>query len=155
MGVDQRLALPARAEGTGRGEEMTLESLLDQVVDLLADALARRLATLLEPQSQTPADGPLKRLLTMDELLAVLPAGKKPKTWKAWLYQHSRLGQVPGCHKIGGRLFFDADQTVAWILNSGKYPECARRLDLLGNQSLHAQPMPHQPTHGDRPGGGS
>jgi hypothetical protein len=85
-------------------------------------------------------------LLTIDELVDLLPAGKKPQTWKAWLYQRTRLGQVPGCHKLGNRLFFNPDETLPWLLNPAPTADTAARLDLSGNQSLHAQAMPHDPT---------
>jgi len=80
--------------------------LLGQLVELLADALAPRLAQLLAtPLAPTATDGPpSRRLLTIDELVALLPGGKRPATWKSWLYQRTRLGQVPGCHKLGAGL---------------------------------------------------
>jgi hypothetical protein len=120
---------------------------LDQLVELLADALAPRLAQLLAtPVAPAATDGPpSRRLLTIDELVALLPAGKRPPTWKSWLYQRTRLGQVPGCHKLGNRLFFNPDETLPWLLNPGANAETAARLDLSGKQSLHGQAMPHEP----------
>jgi hypothetical protein len=129
--------------------------LLGQLVELLADELAPRLADLLaERQPASADDRPSRRLLTLDELVNLLPAGKSAATWKAWLYARTRRGLVPGCCKIGGRLFFDGQQTLSWLFpgESGAVPA---GLDLSGNESLHAQAMPHEPTRGDRPGGGS
>lgn len=57
----------------------------------------------------------MSRLLTLDELVAELPAGKQPATWKRWLYERTRRGEVPGCFKIGGSLFFDLEQVQSWL----------------------------------------
>jgi hypothetical protein len=124
------------------------ELLLGQLVELFADALAPRLAYLLENhEGAPPPDGlPSRRLLTIDELVALLPAGKKPATWKNWLYQKTRFGQAPGCYRLGGRLFFNPDETLPWLVNPGTSADTAAGLDLSGNQSLHAQAMPHDPT---------
>lgn len=129
--------------------------LLSQLVELLADALAPRLAELLTPHQAGAAEAsPGRRLLTIEELIALLPAGKRPATWKSWLYQRTRLGQVPGCHKLGNRLFFDAEQTLPWLLNPATRAESADGLDLSGNESLHAQAMPPEPTQRPAPGEG-
>jgi len=121
--------------------------LLGQLVELLADALAPRLAQLLAiPVAPAATDGPpSRRLLTIDELVALLPGGKRPATWKSWLYQRTRLGQVPGCHKLGNRLFFNPDETLPWLLNPGTNADSGPGLDLSGEQSLHGQAMPHEP----------
>ena len=132
--------------------------LLAQLVDQLAAALAPRLADLLtdrQPASAAPAS---RRLLTIDELVALLPAGKKPQTWKAWLYQRTRLGQMPGCHRLGGRLFFNPDQTLPWLTSPNSADNVAKgahaaaaggkRLDSPAVQSNHRRPMlesPHKP----------
>jgi hypothetical protein len=128
-------------------------ALFEQLVDLLADALAPRIADLLTVRQQPPTDCvPTRRLLTIDELVALLPAGKKPQTWRAWLYQHTRHDAVPGCHKIGGRLFFNPEETLAWILPATS-ADTAAALDLSTNQSLHDQAMPHKPTQPPGRGG--
>jgi hypothetical protein len=55
------------------------------------------------------------RLLTLDELVAQLPPGKRPQTWKRWLYERTRRGEVPGCVKLGGMLFFERDPALDWL----------------------------------------
>jgi hypothetical protein len=122
------------------------QQLLDQLAALLAEALAPRLAAQLA-ESSPPEAGqpPLRRLLTLDQLVEQLPPGKQPATWKRWLYQRTRSGQVPGCVKIGGRLYFDHEQTIAWL--TGK------TVDLSGQQSLHQEPMPDRTHTGSRRAG--
>ena len=111
----------------------TLEALLERLADLLADKLAAR-----DRSRDTPSAAlPTRKLLTLDELVAQLPPGKKPGTWKAWLYQRTRHGTVPGCSKIGGRLFFNPEQTLPWLLNEAP----PGGLDYQAGQSLHATPM--------------
>jgi len=83
----------------------------------LADALAPKLAAELAACTN-PAAAPessTARLLTLDQLVAELPAAKKPETWKRWLYERTRRGEVPGEVKIGGMLFFEREQTLAWL----------------------------------------
>jgi hypothetical protein len=122
-------ALPASA----------VEQLLHRFAELLAAALAPRLAAELA-QRAAPAPAPTtRRLLSVDELVAQLPAAKSAQTWKRWLYERTRKGQVPGCHKLGGRLFFDPEQTIPWLTGTQD-----SRLDLSGDQSLHQQAMPSQ-----------
>ena len=83
----------------------------------LADALAPRLAA--ELAARTPvavgSDSPTARLLTLDQLVAELPPAKKPETWKRWLYERTRRGEVPGEVKLGGMLFFERDPALAWL----------------------------------------
>ena len=83
----------------------------------LADALAPRLAAELSARSPAPAahDSPTARLLTLDQLVAELPPAKKPETWKRWLYERTRRGEVPGEVKIGGMLFFEREPALAWL----------------------------------------
>jgi len=129
-----------------------LEPILAQFAELLAEALAPRLAAQLATQAATAAEGPpSRRLLTLDELVAQLPAGKKPATWKRWLYERTRRDhlpgqEVPGARKIGGRWFFVAEQTIAWLTGTD--------LDLAAEQSLDQPPMEPKtkPAH---PRGGS
>jgi hypothetical protein len=95
--------------------------LLEQLAELLADALAPKLAAQPAARQPTPAgtSAPSRRLLTLDELVAQLPAGKKPQTWKRWIYERTRRGHVPGCHKLGRTLFFDPETTLPWLLAGG------------------------------------
>jgi hypothetical protein len=83
----------------------------------LVDALVPRLAA--ELAARTPARGahesPTARLLTLDQLVAELPPAKKPETWKRWLYERTRRGEVPGEVKIGGMLFFEREPALAWL----------------------------------------
>jgi hypothetical protein len=87
------------------------------VVTKLADALAARLAEQLTTrmpsvQPRAPASTPL---LTLDDVVAELPPAKPAKTWKRWLYERTRRGEVPGCVKLGGMLFFEREPVRAWI----------------------------------------
>jgi hypothetical protein len=87
-----------------------------EAVTELADVLAPRLAQELShriPPSLEPA--PTARLLTLDQLVAELPPAKRPQTWKRWLYERTRRGEIPGCVKLGGMLFFDRDPALAWL----------------------------------------
>jgi hypothetical protein len=83
----------------------------------LAEELAPRLAAHLA--ARTPAaegaSSATARLLTLDQLVAELPPGKKPQTWKRWLYERTRRGEIPGGVKIGGMLFFDREPALAWL----------------------------------------
>ena len=83
----------------------------------LADALAPRLATELAACTTAVAapESPTARLLTLDQLVAELPAAKKPETWKRWLYERTRRGEVPGEVKLGGMLFFEREPALAWL----------------------------------------
>jgi hypothetical protein len=54
-------------------------------------------------------------LLTLDQLVAELPPAKRPETWKRWLYERTRRGEIPGCVKLGGMLFFQREAAVAWL----------------------------------------
>lgn len=87
-------------------------------VVLLADALAPKLAEQLSlrrtPISARP-DSPAERLLTLDELVALLPPAKRPQTWKRWLYERTRRGEIPGCVKLGGMLFFEREHALDWL----------------------------------------
>jgi len=87
-------------------------------VAVLADALASRLAAELSsriPASATPDPAAMARLLTLDQLVAVLPPAKAPQTWKRWLYERTRRGEIPGCVKLGGMLFFEREPALAWL----------------------------------------
>ena len=84
---------------------------------MLAEALAPRLAA--ELAARTPAaaghEAATARLLTLDQLVAELPPAKRPETWKRWLYERTRRGEVPGGVKIGGMLFFEREPALAWL----------------------------------------
>jgi hypothetical protein len=83
----------------------------------LVDALVPRLAA--ELAGQTPAaavpESSTARLVTLDQLVAELPPAKRPETWKRWLYERTRRGEVPGCVKLGGMLFFEREPTLNWL----------------------------------------
>jgi hypothetical protein len=113
--------------------QQALVELLEPLLDLLAEKIANRLQTAAPPQPGLPE----RRLLTLDELVAQLPAGKKPETWKRWLYQRTRNDQIPGQVKLGNRLFFDAEVTLPW-LKSGCTPAS---LDAGSEESLHVPAM--------------
>jgi hypothetical protein len=99
---------PARANSSAEGSAD---------VALLAEALAPRLADELSARMRTPSgpEAATARLLTLDELVAELPPGKRPQTWKRWLYERTRRGEVPGCVKLGGMLFFEREPALAWL----------------------------------------
>ena len=105
---------------------MTASLTVEALIDHLADELAQRLATRL-----TPPDGPnarqgrtcsSARLVSLDELVERLPRAKSPATWKRWLYERTRKGTVPGCYKLGGRLFFDPEQVEGWLITGDEAP---------------------------------
>ena len=127
-----------------------LRPLLHQLAEVVAEQLAIRLAA--QPAA-IAVEAPTRRLLTLDQLLEQLPAGKSPKTWRSWLYQRTRLGQVPGCHKLGNRLFFDPNLTLPWLLNEPATRPTAAGLDLPADESLHARSMPHEPGQRRQRGG--
>jgi len=122
--------------------ELALDPLLHRLAELVADALAPRLgAELARHAAPVAPQAATRRLLSLDELVAQLPAAKTPKTWKRWLYERTRRGQLPGAHKIGGRLFFDPEKTIPWLTGQGE-----QRLDLSADQSLHQPAMPAEPS---------
>lgn len=83
----------------------------------LVNALAPRIAAELAARAPAAASesSPTARLLTLDQLVAELPPAKKPETWKRWLYERTRRGEVPGEVKIGGMLFFEREPALAWL----------------------------------------
>jgi hypothetical protein len=86
------------------------------VVDALAEALAPRIARQLAAQPPAAGAEPSAgRLLTLDQLVAELPTAKRPQTWKRWLYERTRRGEIPGCVKLGGMLFFDREPALEWL----------------------------------------
>jgi len=88
-----------------------------RAVAVLADALAARVAQQLSTQSLASANGHASTatLLTLDQLVSELPPAKRPQTWKRWLYERTRRGEVPGCVKLGGMLFFEREPALAWL----------------------------------------
>jgi hypothetical protein len=83
-----------------------------EIADALVPRLVEELAARTAPggaELTTPA------LLTLDQLVAALPKAKKPETWKRWLYERTRRGEVPGCVKLGGMLFFEREPALAWL----------------------------------------
>jgi hypothetical protein len=91
------------------------ERVHEEVV-VLADALVPRLVDELAARASAGgAELTTAPLLTLDQLVAVLPNAKKPETWKRWLYERTRRGEVPGCVKLGGMLFFEREPALAWL----------------------------------------
>ena len=84
-------------------------------VTVLAEALAPRLAAELSTRITAPEPAMASKLLTLDELVAELPPAKRPQTWKRWLYERTRRGEIPGCVKLGGMLFFERETALAWL----------------------------------------
>jgi hypothetical protein len=88
---------------------------LEQLVALLAEALAPRVAELVAEELRSapaPAERVQAALVSIDDLLALLPPGR---SWRRWLYEHAPRGGVPGAVKIAGRWYFRAGETVPWI----------------------------------------
>ncbi len=83
----------------------------------LAAALVPRLVEELAARAPAPGEVELATapLLTLDQLVAALPKAKKPETWKRWLYERTRRGEIPGCVKLGGMLFFEREPALAWL----------------------------------------
>jgi hypothetical protein len=87
-----------------------------EAVTVLADALALRLAQELSQRIPPSRESsPTTRLLTLDQLVAELPAAKAPQTWERWLYERTRRGEIPGCVKLGGMLFFEREPALDWL----------------------------------------
>lgn len=83
---------------------------------MLAEALAPRLAQQLSHAVATSSEQTsTARLLTLDQLVAELPPAKRPQTWKRWLYERTRRGEIPGCVKLGGMLFFEREPALDWL----------------------------------------
>jgi hypothetical protein len=83
-----------------------------ELADALVPRLVEELAARTSPGGAELATAPL---LTLDQLVAVLPKAKRPETWKRWLYERTRRGEVPGCVKLGGMLFFEREPALAWL----------------------------------------
>jgi hypothetical protein len=105
MNEDRKLKAEARHDPERAHEQVT--ELADALVPRLVEELAAR---------TSPAVAELTApLLTLDQLVAALPKAKRPETWKRWLYERTRRGEVPGCVKLGGMLFFERDPALAWL----------------------------------------
>lgn len=93
-----------------------LEQLVDALADKLAPLVAAELAARLEFSTPATNGSNMLRLISLEELIAQLPAAKKPETWRRWLYERLRLGEVPGAVKLGGSWFLDAEKAQTWII---------------------------------------
>ncbi len=99
-------------------EQASAQSDGPTAVTVLAEALAPRLAEELSnriPRTAVSARSETACLLTLDELVAELPPAKRPQTWKRWLYERTRRGEIPGCVKLSGMLFFERESALAWL----------------------------------------
>ena len=123
MARSRRIQAPPNPQLTLEDWEQTLNAPFDEpssapsTLTLLAEALAPRIAN--ELSARMPASANLEaatpRLLTLDQLVAELPPAKRPQTWKRWLYERTRRGEIPGCVKLGGMLFFEREPARAWL----------------------------------------
>lgn len=101
-------AAPAAATARERPEPVAV--LADALAPRLAEELSRRL-----PSAPSAGEASTARLLTLDQLIMELPTAKPPQTWKRWLYERTRRGEIPGCVKLGGMLFFEREPALAWL----------------------------------------
>src|SRR5436190_15956320 len=104
--ADHQLSLDEWAEAIAadaHAEDVTRPP--SEAVAVLAEALAARLAQQLATRSfaATNAEASTATLLTLDQLVSELPPAKRPQTWKRWLYERTRRGEVPGCVKHADR----------------------------------------------------
>jgi hypothetical protein len=115
----EALMARARSDDSSTPRQLTLDDWAQaETVVALADALAPRIAEKLSHQvtpTPAPEPAPTARLLTLDELVAELPPAKRAQTWKRWLYERTRRGEIPGCVKLGGMLFFDREPALTWL----------------------------------------
>ena len=114
MSLDEWAQILNTEEGEPRCESTVnfepVEALADVLAPRLAEELARRIPSRVAEEVSTPS-----QLLTLDELVAELPPAKRPQTWKRWLYERTRRGEIPGCVKLGGMLFFERETVLAWL----------------------------------------
>jgi hypothetical protein len=116
--ADHQLSLDDWAEAiTADAKAADATAAPSEAVAVLAEALAARVAQQLSSRSLVSTNGQTStsRLLTLDQLVAELPPAKRPQTWKRWLYERTRRGEVPGCVKLGGMLFFEREPALAWL----------------------------------------
>ena len=90
------------------------EAILDTLVELLADRVADQVIERLNA-AQSPRERTDTTLLSLDELVSELPPSKTPATWRRWMYERLRHGEIPGALKLGNRWFFRAAETRNWI----------------------------------------
>lgn len=93
------------------------------LLNLLVAELAERLAPMLADEIAgmlARRDLGTRDLVSLDELVEQLPSEKRPETWKRWLYDHLRRGEVGGAVKLGGSWFFDVEQTRTWVRNNAR-----------------------------------
>jgi hypothetical protein len=102
-------AQETRSSDGRREGRADLAELAAALAPRLADELSARIPARPQQASETA------RLLTLDELVAELPPAKRPETWKRWLYERTRRGEVPGCVKLGGMLFFEREPALTWL----------------------------------------
>lgn len=102
---------------------------LGELVELLADALAPRVAELLAPTllAASPEPQPSPRLVSIDELVELLPPGR---SWRRWIYEHAPRGDIPGAVKVANRWFFRLDETMPWLEGRS---ETSAGLDVAGH----------------------
>jgi hypothetical protein len=115
---DRQLTLDDWVQALGTDRESTgSPDSAPSAVAVLAEELAPRIAQELSLRlhSASNIEPGSARLLTLDELVAELPLAKRPKTWKRWLYERTRRGEIPGCVKLGGMLFFEREPALAWL----------------------------------------
>jgi len=108
---DWEQALNAQVEDSG--EPSDASSAVARLAEVLAPRLAEELSTRVP--SKSSGESVTARLLTLDELVAELPPAKRPQTWKRWLYERTRRGEIPGCVKLGGMLFFEREPALSWL----------------------------------------
>jgi hypothetical protein len=96
--------------GDTASEPPAVAVLAEALAPRLAEALSHRIPPIASAQSATTT-----RLVTLDQLVAELPPAKRPETWKRWLYERTRRGEIPGCVKLGGMLFFEREPALAWL----------------------------------------
>jgi hypothetical protein len=106
-------AIDDSPEESGRAQS-AVARLAEALAPRLAQELTTRLPTQVDPEAPTP------RLLTLDQLVAELPPAKPPQTWKRWLYERTRRGEIPGCVKLGGMLFFEREPALSWLRAGAK-----------------------------------
>lgn len=92
-------------------DDVALDLLADAIADRLVPRVADRLAARLAPPEE-PAGRPV---LSFDELLDLLPPDRSRATWRRWLYERLRRGEVPGAVKLGARWAFRGDDVRAWL----------------------------------------
>lgn len=112
---DQQEDRRKRVEGPPASPDDPAAGDVSRLVDALVPRLAAELAGQTPAMATTAPESSTARLVTLDQLVAEMPPAKKPETWKRWLYERTRRGEVPGEVKIGGMLFFDREPALAWL----------------------------------------